>query len=99
MTKSTSMDELKKVMDKSMRTHGVPDEVWSDGGPPYNQTETILGVRASWRLGRFFQPGRFAKFLDLNKVLLRGSDLRQFCLKDDIRTSVRGRISRDYACC
>ena len=34
-----------------------------------DQTETILSVRASWRLGRFFQPGRFAKFLDLNKVL------------------------------
>ena len=39
MTKSTRMEELKKVMDKTMRTHGVPDEIWSDGGPPYNGYE------------------------------------------------------------
>ena len=29
MTKSTSFQELKKVMDQTMRTHGVPDEIWS----------------------------------------------------------------------
>ena len=36
MTKSTSMAELKCVMDRTMRTHGTPDKIWSDGGPPYN---------------------------------------------------------------
>ena len=36
MTKSTGMGELRKVMDKTMRTHGAPEEIWNDGGPPYN---------------------------------------------------------------
>ena len=39
MTKSTGMAELRKVMDRTMRTHGRPDEIWSDGGPPYNAHE------------------------------------------------------------
>ena len=39
MTKSTGMGELRKVMDRTMRTHGCPDEIWSDGGPPYNGYE------------------------------------------------------------
>ena len=36
MTRSTGMGELRKVMDRTMRTHGRPEEIWSDGGPPYN---------------------------------------------------------------
>ena len=39
MTKSTGMTELRRVMDRQMRTHGVPKEIWSDGGPPYNGHE------------------------------------------------------------
>ena len=32
LTKSTKMEELKKVMAKSIHTHGCPEEIWSDGG-------------------------------------------------------------------
>merc|ERR1712030_226932 len=39
MTKSTGMGELRKIMDHTMRTNGVPDEIWTDGGPPYNSHE------------------------------------------------------------
>ena len=39
MTRSTGMGELRKVMDRTMRTHGRPQEIWSDGGPPYNGHE------------------------------------------------------------
>ena len=39
MTRSTGMAELRKVMDRQMRSHGVPKEIWTDGGPPYNGQE------------------------------------------------------------
>ena len=39
MTKSTGIAELRRVMDRQMRTHGVPKEIWTDGGPPYNGHE------------------------------------------------------------
>ena len=32
MIRSTGMTELRKVLNKTMRTHGVPTEVWSGGG-------------------------------------------------------------------
>ena len=39
MTKFTGIAELRRVMDRQMRTHGVPKEIWTDGGPPYNGHE------------------------------------------------------------
>ena len=39
MTKSTGFKELKKVMDHTTWTHGPPEEIWSDGGQPYNGHE------------------------------------------------------------
>merc|ERR1712030_188654 len=39
MTKSTGMTELRHVMDRTLRTHRVPEEIWTDGGPPYNGHE------------------------------------------------------------
>ena len=39
MIKSTGMGELRRVMDRTMRSHGVSDEIWTDGGPPYNGHE------------------------------------------------------------
>ena len=35
MTKSTGTGELRKVLDRTMRTHGKLEEIWSDGGPKY----------------------------------------------------------------
>ena len=34
--KSTKLSELKKVMSDTIRTYGHPEQIWSDGGPPYN---------------------------------------------------------------
>ena len=39
MTKWTGMGELLKLKDRSTRTHGCPEEIRSDGGPPYNGHE------------------------------------------------------------
>ena len=47
LTKSTSMLELKKVLAQTMRSHGKPAEIWSDGGAPYNGGEWEEWVR-SW---------------------------------------------------
>ena len=41
LTKSTKLTELKKAMSNTIRTLGRPEEVWSDGGPPYNSLEWI----------------------------------------------------------
>ena len=34
--KSTGMKELTKVLNRIMRTHRWPNEIWSNGGPPCN---------------------------------------------------------------
>ena len=47
MTKSTKMEELKKVLGRTMRLHGRPNEIWSDGGAPYNSREWETWV-SSW---------------------------------------------------
>ena len=39
LTKSTKITELKKAMEGTIRTLGRPEQVWSDGGPPYNSHE------------------------------------------------------------
>ena len=39
VTKSEKLTELKKCVSRSIRTHGGPDEIWTDGGPPYNSNE------------------------------------------------------------
>ena len=36
MTKSTKLTELKKCLTSTIRTYGRPDEIWSNGGAPYN---------------------------------------------------------------
>ena len=41
MTKSTSMSEVKKVLDKAMGSCGNSKEIWSDGGPPYNSHKWV----------------------------------------------------------
>lgn len=33
---STRLIELKKTIKQTIQTHGSPDKIWSDGGPPYN---------------------------------------------------------------
>ena len=47
MTKSTGFSELRKVLAQTMRSHGRPAEIWSDGGPPYNGHKWTGWVR-SW---------------------------------------------------
>ena len=37
--KTTKLTELKKALAHSIRTHRRPDEIWSDGRPPYNSHE------------------------------------------------------------
>ena len=37
--KTTRMSELRKALDDTNRTHGRPEQVWSDGGAPYNSHE------------------------------------------------------------
>ena len=39
MTRSEKLTELKKVLGKTIRAHRRPDEIWCDGGPPYNSHE------------------------------------------------------------
>ena len=39
MTKSTSMDKLYPVLDRSFGVHGVPESITHDNGPPYNGRE------------------------------------------------------------
>ena len=34
--KSTGMKELTNVLNRIMRTHRWPNEIWSNGGPPCN---------------------------------------------------------------
>lgn len=36
LLKSTKLTELKKTLNATIRTYGRPDQIWSDGGPPYN---------------------------------------------------------------
>ena len=47
LIKSTKFSDLKKVLDKNMRTNGTPDEVWADNGSPYNSEEWRKWVK-SW---------------------------------------------------
>ena len=46
LTKSTGMKELRKVLDRTMRTHGRPREIWSEGGAPYNGHEWTIWVES-----------------------------------------------------
>ena len=39
VAKSTGMANIRPFMDQIMRTHGAPEEIRSDGGPPYNGKE------------------------------------------------------------
>ena len=39
MTKSTSMEKLYPVLDRSFGVHGVPESITHDNGPPYNSRE------------------------------------------------------------
>ena len=39
ITKSEKLTELKRCINRSILTHGRPDEIWMDGGPPYNARE------------------------------------------------------------
>ena len=39
LLRSTKLTELKKALGNTIRTHGRPDEIWSDGGPTYNAHE------------------------------------------------------------
>ena len=39
VAKSTGMANIRPFMDQIMRTHGAPEEIRSDGGPPYNGHE------------------------------------------------------------
>ena len=43
--KTTRIGELKKALGHTIRTHGRPDEIWSDGGPPYNSHEWVRWVK------------------------------------------------------
>ena len=39
LSKSTGMVNIQEAMDDTMRRHGRPKEIWSDGGAPYNGHE------------------------------------------------------------
>ena len=45
MLKTTRLTDLKKALNSTIRTHGRPDQIWSDGGPPYNSHEWKRWVR------------------------------------------------------
>ena len=47
MLKSTGMTNIKGFMDQVMKTNGALEEIWSDGGPPYNGQEWKKWV-SSW---------------------------------------------------
>ena len=45
LLKSTKLTELKKDLNATIQTHGRQDQIWSDGGPPYNSHEWKRWVR------------------------------------------------------
>ena len=45
ITRSEKLTELKKCASRAIRTHGRPDEIWTDGGPPYNSNEWSIWTK------------------------------------------------------